>query len=98
MRSDKVWAAGELRTMVRITAHEIILSVRVIGAILLWVLGSSIIGPSLTAALVGIAPMLVCGIVTREDMAKEPLRLDDTGAARHAGDTGRWPVAPRLRQ
>jgi L-tartrate/succinate antiporter len=70
-RSEKVssWAGGELRTMGTISRHEIMLSVLVIGAILLWVFGSGIIDPTLTA-LVGIALMLVCGIVTWEDMAK----------------------------
>ena len=70
-RSEQVsvWAGSELRKMGTISAHEIMLTVLVVGAILLWVLGSGFIDPTLTA-LVGIALMLVCGIVTWEDMAK----------------------------
>src|ERR1700739_434276 len=43
-RSSEVsaWAGGELRTMGRISKNEIILTVLVIGAILLWVFGASI--------------------------------------------------------
>ncbi len=63
------WAGGELRSMGAISKNEIILAVLVIGAILLWVFGGSIIDPTLTA-LVGIGLMLVCGVVTWDDMAK----------------------------
>jgi L-tartrate/succinate antiporter len=64
-----VWAGGELRKMGNASRNEIVLAVLVVGAILLWVLGASIIDPTLTA-LVGIGLMLVCGVVTWDDMAK----------------------------
>ena len=64
-----VWAASELRQMGTISAREIILAVLVIGAIVLWVAGGSFIDPTL-AALVAIALMLVCGVVSWDDMAK----------------------------
>ena len=70
-RSNEVsaWAGGELHSMGTISKNEIILAVLVVGAILLWVFGASIIDPTLTA-LVGIGLMLVCGVVTWDDMAK----------------------------
>jgi len=70
-RSTEVttWAGSELRKMGTISTREIILAVLVIGAIVLWVTGSSFIDPTLTA-LVGIALMLVCGVVSWDDMAK----------------------------
>ena len=49
--------------------REIVLAVLVVGAISLWVMGSSVIDPTLTA-MAGIALMLVCGVVTWDDMAK----------------------------
>jgi L-tartrate/succinate antiporter len=52
-----------------ISTREIILAMLVIGAIVLWVTGGSFIDPTLTA-LVGIALMLVCGVVSWDDMAK----------------------------
>lgn len=64
-----VWAGDELRKMGKASKNEIILAVLVVGAILLWVLGASIIDPTLTA-LAGIGLMLVCGVVSWDDMAK----------------------------
>ena len=63
------WAGSELRKMGADFAREIILAVLVIGAIVLWVIGGSFIDPTLTA-LVAIALMLVCGVVSWDDMAK----------------------------
>jgi len=70
-RSTEVstWAASELHRMGRISRHEIALAVLVTGAIVLWVSGGSFIDATLTA-LVAIALMLVCGVVSWEDMAK----------------------------
>jgi L-tartrate/succinate antiporter len=64
-----VWARRELRGMGTISLHEIILAVLVVCAIVLWVTGGSFIDPTLTA-LVAIALMLVCGVVSWDDMAK----------------------------
>jgi L-tartrate/succinate antiporter len=63
------WAANELRRMGGITVREIILAVLVTGAIVCWVVGGSFVDATLTA-LVAIALMLVCGVVTWDDMAK----------------------------
>jgi L-tartrate/succinate antiporter len=63
------WAARELATMGRISRKEITLAVLVIGAILMWVLGSTIIDPAL-AALLTLSLMLVTGVVTWDDVAK----------------------------
>jgi L-tartrate/succinate antiporter len=63
------WARSELTNMGTISAREIILAVIVTGAIVLWVAGGSFIDPTLTA-LLGIALMLVCGVVTWNDVAK----------------------------
>jgi L-tartrate/succinate antiporter len=70
-RSTEVttWAGSELHKMGTISTREIILAMLVIGAIVLWVTGGSFIDPTLTA-LVGIALMLVCGVVSWDDMAK----------------------------
>lgn len=70
-RSSQVcaWARDELRKAGAISKPEIILSVLVVCAILLWVFGSSIIDPTLVA-IAGIALMLVFGVVTWDDMAK----------------------------
>jgi L-tartrate/succinate antiporter len=63
-----VWARRELRAMGTISLHEIILAVLVVCAIVLWVTGGGFIDPTLTA-LVAIALMLVCGIVSWDDIA-----------------------------
>jgi di/tricarboxylate transporter len=52
-----------------LTAREIVLAVLVTGAIVLWVVGGSFVDATLTA-LVAIALMLVCGVVSWDDMAK----------------------------
>ncbi len=63
------WAGNELGKMGRISHHEVILAVLVTGAILLWVLAGSFIDPAL-AAFVVIALMLIAGVLTWDDMAK----------------------------
>lgn len=63
------WAARELQTMGAISRREVILAVVVIAAILMWVLGGELLDPALTA-FCGIALMLVLGVVTWDDMAK----------------------------
>lgn len=63
------WARSELRRMGAVSTNEIILAVLVVGAILLWVFGTGIIDPTLTA-LAAIGLMLVFGVVTWNDMAK----------------------------
>jgi L-tartrate/succinate antiporter len=70
-RSTEVsaWAGSELRRMGAISAREIILAVLVSAAILLWVVGGSFIDATLTA-FVAIALMLVAGVITWDDMAK----------------------------
>jgi L-tartrate/succinate antiporter len=70
-RSTEVthWAARELQGMGRISSRELTLAALVIGAILLWVFGGAVFDPALTAFL-GIALMLVLGVVTWDDMAK----------------------------
>jgi L-tartrate/succinate antiporter len=70
-RSTEVtaWASSELRKMGTISPREIILAVLVTGAIVLWVIGGSFVDATLTA-LVAIALMLVCGVVSWDDMAK----------------------------
>ena len=70
-RSTEVtaWAGRELRQMGSISLREIILAVLVTGAIVLWVIGGSFVDATLTA-LVAIALMLVFGVVSWDDMAK----------------------------
>ncbi len=70
-RSPEVphWAAGELKTMGRMSAHEIILTVLVLIAITLWVAGGDYVDAA-TAAFIVVSLMLVTGIITWEDMAK----------------------------
>ena len=63
------WAGRELATMGGITWRESVLSVLVVGAILLWILGGSFIDPTLTAFLV-LSLMLVLGVVSWRDMAR----------------------------
>jgi L-tartrate/succinate antiporter len=63
------WARDELENMGSVTSHEVILMAIVLGAILLWIFGGSFIDPAL-AAFVGISLMLVLGVVTWDDMAK----------------------------
>jgi len=63
------WAARELRGMGAVTRREIALAVLVVAAIIMWVMGGSYVDATLTA-LAAIALMLVCGVVTWDDMAK----------------------------
>jgi L-tartrate/succinate antiporter len=63
------WAAGELAKMGRMSAHEIILTVLVSVAIAMWVGGGNYVDAA-TAAFIVVSLMLVTGIITWEDMAK----------------------------
>ena len=63
------WARDELRQMGNITTRETILAVLVIGAILLWIFAADFMDPAL-AAFVAISLMLVLGVVSWDDMAK----------------------------
>jgi L-tartrate/succinate antiporter len=70
-RSSEVpaWAGKELRTMGAISGNEIALGLVVTGAILLWVFGLDYVDATLTA-LTAIAVMLVCRIISWDDVAK----------------------------
>lgn len=63
------WARSELTAMGRLRWREVVLAVLVIGAILAWVFGGSVIDPTL-AAFAAVSLMLVFGVVTWDDMAK----------------------------
>jgi L-tartrate/succinate antiporter len=63
------WARRELTAMGPLSRGEAILAVLVIGAILLWVLGGSVMDPALATFLV-LSLMLITGVLTWEDMAK----------------------------
>jgi L-tartrate/succinate antiporter len=63
------WARSELETMGGITWRETVLAVLVLFAITLWIFGGSVIDPTL-AAFVVLALMLVLGVVTWDDMAR----------------------------
>ncbi|HET8996907.1 MAG TPA: anion permease [Acetobacteraceae bacterium] len=63
------WASRELEEMGRVSRREVILSLIVFGAILMWVFGGKLLDPALTA-FCGIALMLALGVVTWDDMAK----------------------------
>ena len=63
------WAAGELKKMGGMSAHEIILTVLVLIAISLWVGGGDYVDAATTAFIV-VSLMLVTGIITWSDMAK----------------------------
>ncbi len=62
------WAAGELNKMGSLSRNEIILSVLVLCAIVMWVFGGAYVEPA-TAALIVISLMLILGVVTWKDMA-----------------------------
>jgi len=64
-----IWARTELTKMGGISWRESVLSVLVLGAISLWVFGGSVIDPTLAAFLV-LSLMLVLGVVTWGDMAR----------------------------
>jgi len=70
-RSPEVpkWAAGELAKMGGMTIREIILTVLVLIAITLWVVGGDYIDAATTAFIV-VSLMLVAGIITWDDMAR----------------------------
>lgn len=63
-----VWAGDELNRMGKVTKREIILSMLVLLAIVLWVFGGELVEPA-TAALVVISLMLIFRVVTWRDMA-----------------------------
>jgi L-tartrate/succinate antiporter len=63
------WAGRELQVLGGITRNETILAVLVAGAILLWIFAGNFIDPAL-AAFVAISLMLVCGVVSWDDIAK----------------------------
>lgn len=63
------WAQEELRKMGRLFRRETILVVLMAGAVLLWVLGGSLIDATLVAFLV-ISAMLVLHVVSWDEMAK----------------------------
>ena len=70
-RSPEVssWARDELVKMGPVSWRERVLGVLVLGAIVLWVLGGSFIDPTLVA-FVALSLMLVLGVVTWGDMAR----------------------------
>jgi L-tartrate/succinate antiporter len=70
-RSPEVpkWAAGELNKMGSMSVHEIILTILVLIAIALWVAGGDYVDAA-TAAFIVVSFMLMAGIITWEDMAK----------------------------
>jgi L-tartrate/succinate antiporter len=63
------WARSELVTMGRVSWRESVLAVLVLFALGLWILGGSFIDPTL-AAFVVLSLMLVLGVVTWDDMAR----------------------------
>jgi L-tartrate/succinate antiporter len=63
------WAGAELAKMGSIAWREAVLAVLVLGAILMWILGGSVIDPTL-AAFVVLSLMLVLRVVTWGDMAR----------------------------
>jgi L-tartrate/succinate antiporter len=63
------WARAELTQMGPMRWRETVLAVLVVLAILLWVLGGNFIDPTLAAFLV-VSLMLVLGVVTWKDMAR----------------------------
>ncbi len=63
------WAGRELKAMGVVSRPEVMLGVLVVGAILLWVLAGSWMDPTLSTFVV-LSLMLVTGVLTWEDMAK----------------------------
>jgi L-tartrate/succinate antiporter len=61
------WAAQELEKLGRPSGRESIMAGLVAGALCLWIAGGSVIDPTMVA-LVGISLMLLCGIVSWEDI------------------------------
>ena len=64
-----VWARDELRIMGPVSWHEIVLMVVMLGAVVLWMFGASLIDTTLVA-FVAISLMLVLRVITWEDMAR----------------------------
>jgi L-tartrate/succinate antiporter len=62
------WAAGELERLGRLTAKEAILALLVALSLGLWIAGAPVIDPTMVA-LVGISLMLVCEVVSWDDIA-----------------------------
>ena len=63
------WAAAQLHEMGSLARNEIILTVLVVAAILLWVLGGDFVDAAIVAFMV-VSMMLICRVVTWDDMAK----------------------------
>src|SRR5450631_1858676 len=63
------WAAAQLREMGSLKRNEIILTVLVVVAILLWVFGGDFVDAAIVAFMV-VSMMLICRVVTWDDMAK----------------------------
>jgi len=61
------WATSELARMGRMSTHEAIMALLVLGALTLWIFGGSAIDPTLVA-LVVISLMLVTGVVEWDDI------------------------------
>ncbi len=61
------WAALELREMGRVTSHERAMATLILGALVLWIFGSSAIDPTMVAIAV-IAVMLAGGIVSWDEV------------------------------
>jgi L-tartrate/succinate antiporter len=64
------WAAQELGKLGALTAHEIIVAVLVVMALVLWIFGASYVN-STTVALIVVCLMLVTRVFTWEDMLKD---------------------------
>lgn len=62
------WAADELAAMGRVTARELTMAGLVLVALGLWIFGGRVIDPTMVA-LVGISGMLICGVVSWNDIA-----------------------------
>ena len=61
------WAALELRDMGHVTRREAIMALLMLGALVAWIFGSTVIDPTMVA-LVVIALMLLAGIVSWDDI------------------------------
>jgi L-tartrate/succinate antiporter len=61
------WAAVELQHMGPVTAREAIMALLILGALVLWIAGASVIDPTMVA-LVVISLMLVTGVVSWDDI------------------------------
>ena len=61
------WAAQELEKLGRLSVKETIMAVLVTLALALWIFGGAVIDPTMVA-LVGISLMLICAVVTWDDI------------------------------